>query len=88
MWKSPATAKRTEVDFLLRRGNDYIAIEVKDIKRIRGVHFGGLKAIGELEGLARRILVYSGERKLVTEDGVEVYPAGDFLEIIESDRLW
>lgn len=85
---SPATAKKTEVDFLLERGDEYIALEVKDTKRIKSVHLNGLKAIDELKGLKRKILIYSGDKKLITGDRIEVYPVLDFLEILDNDSLW
>ena len=85
---SPATAKKTEVDFLPERDNEYIALEVKDSKKIKSVHLKGLKVIDELKGLKRKILIYSGDKKLITGDRIEVYPVIDFPEMLDNDKLW
>ena len=85
---SPAESQTTEVDFLLRRGNEYLAIEVKTTKNIASVHYNGLRAIAQLKGLNRRILVYTGKRRLKTSDGIEIYPVEAFLEALTEDTLW
>ncbi len=36
---SPAEAKHTEVDFLLKKGREYIAIEVKATMKLRPEHY-------------------------------------------------
>jgi predicted AAA+ superfamily ATPase len=77
---SPAEAKQTEVDFLIQRGKEKIAIEVKATSRLRPEHFVGLKAIAELPQLKRRILIYLGREKLLKEGGIEVLPFGEFIE--------
>ena len=64
---TPAQARHTEVDFLLRRGREFLAVEVKAQPRFSTPQLAGLRAIGELLRLARRILVYLGERQLRTE---------------------
>jgi len=74
----------TEVDLLLSRKNSFIAIEIKASRRLRPEHFKALSAIKELKGIKRRILVYEGERAFRDEDGIEVFPVGDFLEILAS----
>src|SRR5438445_529938 len=66
---APAQARQTEVDFLLRRGREFLAIEVKAQPRFSTSQLAGLRAIAELPRLARRILVYLVERQLRTEDG-------------------
>ena len=77
---SPAEASQTEVDFLLRRNNEYAAIEVKSATRVDNVSLKGLRAIRDLPGLRRRILVYQGEHRRATEDGIELLPVREFLE--------
>lgn len=67
----PAQARRTEIDFLLRRGRDFPAVEVKAQQRFSTPQLAGLRAIGELPRLTRRILVYFGDRHLKTEDGIK-----------------
>lgn len=85
---APAEAARTEVDFLLSRGRERLAIEAKAGTRVRGDDLRGLRAIEGLERLARRILVYRGARRLTTSDGIEVWPVSDFADNVAADRLW
>lgn len=85
---APAQARTTEVDFLLRRGRQHIALEVKSSRRFSREHAVGLRAIGELPGLARRVLVYLGDRSLRTEDGIEVWPLERFHREVASGTLW
>jgi uncharacterized protein len=85
---APAESKRLEVDFLLRRGKELCALEVKAARRIHPGDMAGLRAIGELPGLRRRILVHRGDRPTRTEDGIDALPVEDFLEALEGGRLW
>ena len=61
---SPADAQKTEVDFLLRKKNDFVAIEVKTTERLRPEDLLGLKAISSLKGLKRRLMVCLVEEML------------------------
>jgi predicted AAA+ superfamily ATPase len=70
---SPTGAKNIEVDFLLKSGQEFTAIEVKMSQRLRPEDLKGLKAIKDLKGLKRRVLVYQGEKR-VERDGIEVLP--------------
>ena len=81
---SPAEAKETEVDFLLRQGKQFIAIEAKATKRLRDSHFKGLRAIEGLKGLKRRFLVYMGSETLRTKDGIDVLPAVEFARRVRA----
>lgn len=74
--------------FLLEKSGRFIAIEVKSAHTIHSNHFRGLKAIQELAGLQSRLLVYTGNQRQVTEDGIHVLPLPEFLKIIESGDLW
>ncbi|MCK4415128.1 MAG: ATP-binding protein [Candidatus Eisenbacteria sp.] len=85
---APSEAQRTEVDFLLRRGQEMVAIEVKAGKTFAEVDARGLRAIAELQGLTRRILIYRGARRLKTKDGIDVLPVGAFAEELEGGRLF
>lgn len=85
---SPASSQNLEVDFLLKRENDIIAIEVKSSLNLQRSHFKGLKAISELEGLRKKILVYPGEKKMKTEDDIEIWPLPFFLECLDNNNLW
>lgn len=85
---SPLQARGVEVDFLLRRGRELLALEVKAAQKYSRSQLGGLKAIGELPNVIRRILVYGGVDQLEVADGVEVWPVEHFLDALEKDRLW
>ena len=75
-WSS-GSAQNVEVDFLLRNGSEFIAIEVKTTKRVRPEDLKGLKAIADLKGVKRRILVYLGSFTL-NQDGIEIIPFPSF----------
>lgn len=84
---APTEAKGVEVDFLLRRGRSYTAIEAKSGARFRPEWLKGLKAIADLKGLKRRILVYPGNQSHLAEDGIEILTVEDFLAEIQLRRL-
>ena len=85
---APAQARQTEVDFLLRRGRDFLAVEVKAQTRFSPQELTGLRAIAELPRMARRILVYLGDRALRTDDGIEVLPLERFNAALADASLW
>jgi predicted AAA+ superfamily ATPase len=85
---SPAQTGRVEVDFLLRRGREFLAIEVKGGSRYSASLVGGLRAIGDLDGIVRRLLVYTGQRSLRTPEGIDVWPVERLLEALAAGALW
>ena len=85
---APLQARQTEVDFLLRRGREYLALEVKAQSRFSSPQLSGLRAIADLPRIARRVLVYLGERRLRTDDGIDVWPLDFLLKNLAEDRLW
>lgn len=85
---APSGSRGLEVDFLLRRGSELCALEVKAARRVHPGDLSGLRAVGELPGLRRRILVHRGERPTMSEEGIDVWPVETFLEALERDRLW
>lgn len=85
---APLQARQTEVDFLLRRGREYLALEVKAQPRFSSPQLSGLRAIADLPRITRRVLVYLGERRLRTDDGIEVWPLDFLLEKLAEGRLW
>jgi len=86
-WSSPG-GRRVEVDFLLRRGEDFAAIEVKAGKLLHENDFRGLRALASLPGLVRRLAVYRGQRAGITRDGIEILPVADFLRDVEQGSLF
>jgi len=85
---APAEARQTEVDFLLRRGREHLAIEIKAQARFAPAQLSGLRAIAGLPRLARRVLVYLGDRPLKTEDRIDVWPLPVLLDAVAAGRLW
>jgi predicted AAA+ superfamily ATPase len=78
---------RTEVDFLIQRGKEFAAIEVKAKESLSSRDFSGLRAIAELKGIQRRILVFMGERPFQTEDGIDALPVNYFLQELETKGI-
>ncbi len=77
----------TEVDFLVQRGGDFVAIEAKAKQTLSSHDFAGLKAIGELKGVRRRTIVFMGDRPFRTEDGIDALPVSDFLRELETQSV-
>jgi predicted AAA+ superfamily ATPase len=85
---APREAATTEVDFVLARGKELLAIEVKATQKLRPADLRGLRAIAELQGLVRRVLVFLGPRALKTPDGVDVLPLAEFAKRLQLGTLW
>lgn len=85
---APAQARLLEVDFLLQRGRELLAIEVKTAARLQPAQLAGLTAIGELHGVVRRIVVYGGSRRLRTAGGIDIWPLESLLTALKAGKLW
>jgi len=85
-WASPGPS-RTEVDFLLVRGGDLVAIEAKSGKTFVEAWCKGLRAVSSLKGLQRRIIVYPQGSILRTQDGIDVFPLNHFADLLANDAL-
>ena len=83
-WSS-SEAKKTEVDFLLKRGKELIAIEVKAKTQVSSQDYKGLKAISKLPTVKRRIVVYLGKAIRKTEEGIEIWPFDFFCKNLKKD---
>jgi len=44
--------------------------------------------MADLKGVVRRVLVYTGARKLATEDGIGVWPVASLLAALKGRTLW
>ena len=77
-----------EVDFILTRDGEHLAIEVKASERYNTAMLKGLRAVADLPGLARLILAYRGQRAFTTEDGIDILPLNRLHKILEADQLW
>ena len=78
-WASAGSSK-AEVDFLLVRGAELIAVEAKSGRNFNEVWCKGLRAVAGLKGLHRRIIVYPNGAVLRTKDGIDVVPYQLFAE--------
>ena len=83
-----AAESAAEVDFVLTRDREHLAIEVKASERYNTTMLRGLRAVADLGGLARRILAYRGRRAFRTEDGIDVWPLDSLHQALQDDRLW
>jgi len=85
---APGKGSGVEVDFLLRKGSNLVAIEVKSARNVREGELIGLRAITELPGLRRRLVVHMGDRSLATGDGIEILPVSAFLREVERGTIF
>lgn len=85
---SPAGSRHTEVDFLLSRGSEHCALEIKAASSVQPQHLAGLRAIAPLPGLRRRVLIHQGQRPGRTEDGIDLWPVATLLDALQADQLW
>ena len=72
----------------LSRGRSFVAVEVKSQSRFSTAMLAGLRAIGELPKIVRRVLVYRGSRNLKTRDGIDEWSVRSFVAALENDSLW
>ncbi len=84
---SPVDSQKTEVDFLLRKGEDLTAIEVKARSQISSSECKGLKAIQKLKAVKKRILVYMGSAVRRTEDGIDIWPFDFFCQNLKEGHF-
>lgn len=74
-----------EVDFVLYGPDEFSAIEVKNASRIRPEDLRGLRAFGDEYPEARRLLLYRGEDRRITDD-ILCLPVTDFLRNLHPSR--
>ncbi len=77
-----------EVDFVATRGDEHVAIEVKASSRFRTEELAGLRAIGEVPGVRRRLYVYLGTERLQQATGIEALPLPEFLAELAGGTLF
>ena len=65
-----------------------MAIDVKSRLRHHTGMQQGLRAIGELPGIARRVLVYDGKRSFRTGDGMDVWSTDQLQQALAENALW
>jgi len=84
-WASGGTGP--EVDIVLQRGKELLAIEVKASQRLRDDFVDGLRVMEHIPGITRRIVVYLGDRSLRIDKTIEVMPIAHFIKAI-GRQLW
>jgi len=84
---APSDSVRTEVDFLLMRDRDIVAVEAKSGRVFSEKWCKGLRAIAGLKGLQRRIVVYPRGPVLKTKDGIDVMPFDHFASQLAANSL-
>jgi len=84
---APSGRSGTEVDFLLVKGADLVAVEVKSGRTFAEGWCKGLRAVGKLEGLRRRIIVYPRGPALRTKDDIEVFPFQHFADQLATNSM-
>ena len=82
-----AERRTTEVDFVLTRGEQHLAIEAKSGAAFSDRWCQGLRAIAPLPGLTRRLIVYPEGPRLMTEDGIEVLSFAALAEMLAAGEL-
>ena len=85
---APSGLSGIGVDFLLARWANLIAVEAKSGNAFRDDWCKGLRAVAQLEGLKRRIVVYPDGPVMKTLDGIDAMPFRRFAEELASDDLW
>ena len=84
---APSGRSRTEVDFLLVQGAEFVAVEVKSGNTFTETWCKGLRAVSQLKGLRRRIIVYPRGPILRTRDGIDVFPFQHFADQLAGNSL-
>ena len=85
---APSGRITQEVDFILVRGSELIAVEVKSGRTFMNSWCKGLRAVETLEGLRRRIVVYPRGPAMKTRDGIDVMSFRQFSNELAADALW
>ncbi len=85
---SPAEAKQTEVDFLLKKDTQFVAIEVKAKNQVSSIDYKGLKAIRDLKGITKCIVVYLGEHVGETQEGINIWPFDFFCKALHEKNIF
>lgn len=85
---APSGRSATEVGFILVRGTELIAVEVKSGNTFTDTGCEGLRAVASLKGLRRRIVVSFRGSVMRTKDGIDVLPFQEFADQLARDALW
>ena len=83
-----ATESSAEVDFVLTRDGEHLAIEITASQRYNTSMLKGLRALADLPGLSRRVLAYRGQRSFRTQDGIDIWAMPQLHDALATDELW
>jgi uncharacterized protein len=86
-WSAGAINGTVKVDLIIQQGDALIAVEIKSGTTPHERWMKGLRAISTLKGISRKIIVYLGERRLMTEDGIEILPLRDFIALLDGGKF-
>lgn len=84
---APSGQSGMEVDFVLLRGSDLIAIEAKSGNTFTDAWCKGLRAIQPLKDLKRRIVVCPKGPPMRTRDGIDILPFKQFADELAAGAL-
>lgn len=84
---APVSSTQLGVDFLLMQNQTFTAIEVKSGNTFSEKWCRGLRAISDLKGLRRRVIVYPRGPHLKTEDNIEVMSFEHFARQLAQRKL-
>jgi len=84
---APSGRSQMEVDFILIRDSELIAVEAKSGNTFTDAWCKGLRAIAPLEGLVRRIVVYPHGPAMKTKDGIDVLDFKQFADELATSAL-
>jgi predicted AAA+ superfamily ATPase len=84
---APSGRSTMEVDFILVRGSELIAVEAKSGNTFTEAWCKGLRAIEPLAGLRRRIIVYPRGPVMRTKEGIDVLPFEHFADELAAGTL-
>jgi predicted AAA+ superfamily ATPase len=85
---APGKGSSLEVDFILRHGGEFVAIEVRSGRKVFEADLRGLRAIGAVPRLNRRLVVFRGDRRQKTADGIDILPVSEFLAELEGAAMF
>lgn len=85
---APFGRSETEVDFILVRDGNLIAIEAKSGNTFTDAWCKGLRAVAQLKGLQRRIVVCLRGPEMRTRDGIDVLSFQHLAEQLADNALW
>jgi len=85
---APGKGSSVEVDFVLRRGRDLVALEVRSGRKVFEADLRGLRTIADLPRVRRRVVVCRGDRRQKTADGIDILPVAAFVAELERSSLF